>query len=105
MRQHMEESNREISLAVMIEDLPVLDEIDAIAAVPGIHLVAIGRRTWRPPLGLAAQSDHPKLVRRDRKGPPSALARGPAPNLALPMNHSLLPPHRGPTPRIGRRLL
>ena len=35
MREHLERSNREITLAVMVEDLPALAEIDAIAADRG----------------------------------------------------------------------
>src|SRR5215467_6694933 len=36
LAQHIAESNREITLAVMVEDLPALDEIDAIASTEGI---------------------------------------------------------------------
>ena len=35
IKDHMEQSNREITLAVMIEDLPAVDQIDAIAATEG----------------------------------------------------------------------
>src|SRR5215510_2997201 len=41
MKEHMEQSNREITLAVMVEDLPALDEIDAIASTEGIDIVAV----------------------------------------------------------------
>src|SRR6267142_5655823 len=40
LKEHMEQSNREITLAVMIEDLPALEDIDAIAAVEGIDIIA-----------------------------------------------------------------
>lgn len=90
MRQHMEESNREISLAVMIEDLPALDEIEAIAAVPGIDLIAVGPSDLSQALGVAAESDHPKLVAAIEKVR-QALAKGAGAKLALPMNHSSCP--------------
>ena len=47
MREHLEQSNREITLAVMVEDLPALAEIDAIAATEGVDIVAVGHRTCR----------------------------------------------------------
>ena len=43
----MEQSNREITLAVMIEDLPAVEEIDTIAAIEGIDIVAVGRSEER----------------------------------------------------------
>jgi 4-hydroxy-2-oxoheptanedioate aldolase len=45
LREHMERSNREITLAVMIEDLPALADIDAIASTEGIDIVAVGPPT------------------------------------------------------------
>src|SRR5687767_13847797 len=38
VKDHMERSNREITLAVMVEDLPALAEIDAIASTDGVDL-------------------------------------------------------------------
>jgi len=75
MRQHMEESNREISLAVMIEDLPALDEIDGHRGGAGIDIVAIGPSDLAAALGVAAESDHPKVAAAIEKVR-SALARG-----------------------------
>ena len=40
--RHIEQSNREVLLAVMIEDRQGVEEIEAIAAVPGIDLIAPG---------------------------------------------------------------
>src|SRR6267143_4823820 len=42
MKDHMDQSNREITLAVMVEDLPALREIDAISSVEGVDIVAVG---------------------------------------------------------------
>src|SRR5918993_6067740 len=52
MAQHMEQSNREITLAVMIEDLPAVQEIDAIASVEGIDLIAVGPSEMSPAPGV-----------------------------------------------------
>src|SRR6266436_174267 len=48
MKDHMEQSNREITLAVMVEDLPALGEIDAISSVE-----ASTSWPWAPPTCLA----------------------------------------------------
>jgi 2-keto-3-deoxy-L-rhamnonate aldolase RhmA len=40
--EHVQTSNDEIVLSVMIEDEGTLDEIDAIAALDGVDIVAIG---------------------------------------------------------------
>jgi len=44
---HMAQSNREILLACMIEDMVAVERIDEIAAVEGVDLLAVGRRTCR----------------------------------------------------------
>src|SRR5690349_4018561 len=36
LKEHMERSNQEITLAVMVEDLPAVHDIDAIASTEGI---------------------------------------------------------------------
>ncbi len=62
LAQHMEQSNREVLLAVMIEDLKALDEIDEIAATKGIDLIVVGPSDMSRALGVAGQPNHPKLV-------------------------------------------
>src|SRR5882724_9054285 len=61
IREHIEQSNREITLAVMIEDLPALEEIDAIASTEGIDIVAVGPSDMSRALGVAGSSNHPKM--------------------------------------------
>ena len=88
--EHMEQSNREITLAVMIEDLPAVDEIDAIAATEGIDIVAVGPSDMSRALGVAGTADHPKLVAViERVG--EAVRKGGVARLALPMNHPTFP--------------
>lgn len=62
LQEHIDQSNREVLLAVMIEDLKALDEIDAIAATEGVDIVAVGALDLSRALGVTGQSDHPKLV-------------------------------------------
>jgi len=42
LAQHMEQCNREVLLAVMIEDLKALDEVEEIACIKGIDLIVVG---------------------------------------------------------------
>ena len=46
------QSNREITLAVMVEDLPALKEIDAISSVEGVDIVAVGPSDMSRALGV-----------------------------------------------------
>jgi 2-keto-3-deoxy-L-rhamnonate aldolase RhmA len=90
MKEHMEQSNREISLAVMVEDIPALNEIDAIASVEGIDIVAVGPSDMSRALGVGGTSDHPKLVETIHRVA-DAVRKGGVARLALPMNHPTLP--------------
>lgn len=90
LARHMEESNREISLAVMIEDLPALEQIDEIAATEGVDIVAVGPSDMSRALGVAGQNDHPKLNEAIRRVA-DAVRRGGRAKLALPMNHPTFP--------------
>jgi 4-hydroxy-2-oxoheptanedioate aldolase len=88
--EHLASSNREISLAVMIEDLRALDEVEAIAATEGIDIVAVGPSDMSRALGVSGQPDHPKLVaaiERVRQ----AVRKGGHAKLALPTNHPAFP--------------
>src|SRR3984957_6579020 len=59
---HMAASNREITLACMIEDMEAVENIDAIAAVEGVDLLAVGPSDLSRSLGVSGQPDHPRLV-------------------------------------------
>ena len=88
--EHMAQSNREITLAVMVEDLPAVDDIDAIASTEGVDIVAVGPSVMSRALGVGGTSDHPKLVAViDRVG--QAVKKGGVARLALPMSHPALP--------------
>ncbi len=90
MKDHLEQSNREITLAVMVEDLPALAEIDAIASTEGIDIVAVGPSDMSRALGVAGTSDHPKLVETVARVA-DAVRKGGVARLALPMSHPTMP--------------
>jgi 4-hydroxy-2-oxoheptanedioate aldolase len=90
IREHMERSNDEITLAVMIEDLPALQDIDAIASTDGVDIVAVGPSDMSRALGVSGTADHPKLVEAVHRVP-AAIRKGGIARLALPMNHPALP--------------
>src|SRR5260370_387606 len=89
MKEHMEQSNREITLAVMIEDLPAVEDIDAIASVDGVDIVAVGPSDMSRALGVGGTPDHPKLVEVVHRVA-EAVRKGGIARLALPMNDGAL---------------
>src|ERR1700694_5157059 len=66
--EHMAQSNREILLACMIEDMEAVERIDEIAAVEGVDLLAVGPSDLSRSLGVSGQPGHPRLM--------AAIARG-----------------------------
>jgi 4-hydroxy-2-oxoheptanedioate aldolase len=100
MKDHMEQSNREITLAVMVEDLPALAEIDAIASTEGVDIVAVGPSDMSRALGVGGTSDHPKLVEAIHRVA-DAVRKGGVARLALPMNHPTLPRNAAQLRQLG----
>jgi 4-hydroxy-2-oxoheptanedioate aldolase len=100
MKDHMERSNREITLAAMVEDLPALAEIDAIASTEGVDIVAVGPSDMSRALGVGGTSDHPKLVETIHRVA-DAVRKGGVARLALPMNHPTLPRNAGQLRELG----
>jgi 4-hydroxy-2-oxoheptanedioate aldolase len=84
----------------MVEDLPALAEIDAIAATEGVDIVAVGPSDMSRALGVSGTPDHPKLVdvvHRVAK----AVQKGGVARLALPMNHAALPRNAAQLRELG----
>lgn len=88
--EHMEQSNREILLAVMIEDVTALEEIDAIAATDGVDVIAIGPADLARAVGAGTEPDHPKLVSAVERIAEATRGAGKA-RLALPLGHPQFP--------------
>ena len=100
LREHMERSNREITLAVMIEDLPAVADIDAIASTDGIDIVAVGPSDMSRALGVSGTPDHPRLVEVVHRVA-EAVRKGGVARLALPMNHAALPRNAAQLRELG----
>ena len=99
--EHMAQSNREVVLACMIEDMAAVDRIDEIAAVEGVDLLAVGPSDLSRSLGVSGRPDHPRLVaaiNRVRE----AVERGAAgARLALPLNHAAFPRNAAQLKALG----
>ena len=100
VKDHIDRSNREITLAVMIEDLTALDEVDAIASTEGIDIVAVGPSDMSRALGVSGTADHPKLVDAVHRVA-EAVRKGGIARLALPMNHPALPRNAAELRELG----
>ena len=97
----MAQSNREIILACMIEDMEAVERIDEIAAVEGVDLLAVGPSDLSRSLGVSGQPDHPRLVAAiDRVR--EAVKRGAGARLAIPLNHAAFPRNAAQLQRARR---
>ena len=98
--EHMAQSNREILLACMIEDMEAVERIDEIAAVDGVDLLAVGPSDLSRSLGVSGQPDHPRLVAAiDRVR--EAVKKGAGARLALPLNHAAFPRNAAQLRELG----
>ena len=97
---HMAQSNREILLACMIEDMEAVERIDEIAAVEGVDLLAVGPSDLSRSLGVSGHPDHPRLVAAiDRVR--EAVKKGAGARLALPLNHAAFPCNAAQLKELG----
>jgi 2-keto-3-deoxy-L-rhamnonate aldolase RhmA len=90
LEQHLRRANDEVLLAVMVEDLAAVEQIEAIAATPGVDLVAIGPSDLSRALGLTGQPDSPKLAQTIEHIARTVQASGNA-RLSLPLEHPAFP--------------
>src|SRR6202007_2127605 len=89
--KHMAQSNREILLACMIEDMEAVERIDEIAAVEGVDLLAVGPSDLSRSLGVSGQPDHPRLVAAIDRVREAVKKGAGGVRLALPLNHAAFP--------------
>jgi 4-hydroxy-2-oxoheptanedioate aldolase len=98
--EHMAQSNQEIILACMIEDMEAVERIDEIAAVDGVDLLAVGPSDLSRSLGVSGHPDHPRLVAAiDRVR--EAVKKGAGARLALPLNHAAYPRNAAQLKELG----
>jgi 2-keto-3-deoxy-L-rhamnonate aldolase RhmA len=57
------EANEQMLVCALLEDVAVLDNLDAILAVPGIDLYSIGPNDFAQSLGYPGEPDHPEVVK------------------------------------------
>lgn len=89
-KRHLEESNREILLGLLIENLEAIDNIEAIAATEGVDLIAVGPNDLGSALGVDGQPDHPKLVAAIKRVA-AAVAKNPNCYLSFSLGQKLFP--------------
>src|ERR1700760_238031 len=98
--EHMAQSNREILLACMIEDMAAVERIEEIAAVEGVDLLAVGPSDLSRSLGVSRHPDHPRLVAEVDKVR-EAVKNGAGARLALPLNHAAFPRNAAQLRELG----
>ena len=57
------EANQQMLVCALLEDVAVLDNLDAILSVPGIDLYSIGPNDFAQSLGYPGQPEHPEVVK------------------------------------------
>ncbi len=60
-------ANRRIAMAALIETAEGVDNVEAIAAVPGVDCLWLGHFDLSASLGIPGQFDHPDFVRAERR--------------------------------------
>ena len=88
-RDHMRESNEQIILSVMTEDENAIDQVEEIAAVEGVDLVAVGPTDLSQTLG-ASGPDDPRLRAKVEEIAARVSGVGKA-KLQFPMDHAAFP--------------
>src|SRR6201987_706414 len=100
LAEHMAQSNREILLAWLIEDMAAVERIDEIAAVEGVDLLAVGPSDLSRSLGASGQPDHPRLVAAIDPVRAAGNKRA-GPRLPLPLNHAAFPRNAAQLRELG----
>ena len=88
-REHVQTSNEEILLSVMAEDDKAFSEVEAIASLEGIDLVALGPTDLSEALGVTDPRD-PRLRQKVDEIAAKVRKVGKA-KLSIPVNHPALP--------------
>lgn len=61
LAEYMEKANAETFVAIQIEHIAAVNEVEAIAAIPGIDVLFIGPADLQQSMGLVNQWDDPRL--------------------------------------------
>lgn len=98
---HMAASNREITLACMIEDMAAVEHIDEIAAVEGVDLLAVGPSDLSRSLGVSGHPDHPRLVAAIDRVRAAVRNTNSGVRLAIPLAHAAFPRNAAQLKELG----
>ena len=74
--EYLKQANQQRFVVIQIEDPEPLDELDAIAAVPGIDMLFFGPGDFSHGIGAPGVWDHPRLLEARRRVAEAALAHG-----------------------------
>ena len=89
MAEHQTTSNSEVLVAVMIEDEEAINDIEGIASVDGVDLVAVGPSDLKQALGISDSKD-PRLASTIEKISTTLQKAGKA-KMAFPLSHPSFP--------------
>ncbi|MFA6665790.1 MAG: aldolase/citrate lyase family protein [Armatimonadota bacterium] len=73
---YTKESNRERFIAVQIEDPEPMDELEEIAALPGIDMLFFGPGDFSHGIGVPGELNHPQVVEARRRMADAATRHG-----------------------------
>jgi len=82
--RYVEEANEQVCLLVQVETVQALENIDAIAATPGVDGVFIGPADLSASMGLRGKTNHPDVVAAIQHGLAHILQAGKAPGILAP---------------------
>ncbi len=66
-REYTEQANRETVIIIQIETAAALDDVEQIAALPGVDLLMVGPADLSQHLGVPGEFDHPRLAEAYRR--------------------------------------
>lgn len=76
LADYMKQANEQRFTLIQIEDPEPLEQLDAIAATPGIDVIFFGPGDMTQGLGVPGKFDHPKLLEARRRIPEAARKHG-----------------------------
>ena len=103
MPEHQTTSNSEVLVAVMVEDEEAVNDIEGIASVDGVDLVAVGPSDLKQSLGISDSKD-PRLASTIEKISTTLQKVGKA-KMAFPLNHPSFPLDAAQLYKIGARYI
>lgn len=99
LKNHIETSNSEVLLAVMVEDMKTIKELTDIASIEGIDLIAIGPSDLSQSLGVSDRND--PILKRTIDEVAAILKKVDKAKMTFPLNHSAFPLNAVELQRMG----